>query len=115
MTQTKESEAKSIGLSDFIDSIRSELEKSEQDRIAAGKGELFAVENVELELSFTIRESSEFSGGFSLKIISADAAENLESTTIHKAKISMSVGGGGSAIPVLGSRPYPTKRDIEPL
>ena len=115
MTDSQKSDFHNIGLSAFIDRIRSELEASERLRVTAGKGELFYVENVELELSFTVTESRELKGGFSLKIISADAGNGINAMTVHKAKIILKVGDEALRRRVPGSRPYPGVQDVEPL
>lgn len=111
----QESPFQSIGLSDFIDRIRFELESSESRRIEAKKGPLFEVESIELELSFTVSKSKEVNGGFKVWIVSAEVGGGVDSATVHKAKIVLQIAPQAARNRVPGARPYPSSNDVEPL
>jgi hypothetical protein len=77
-----------INLKELVQEIRKQLEELDQERIAQGTDAMFELQNVELELKFTVRGSSSQKGGLDIKIVTAGTEKQEGTETIQTIKIS---------------------------
>lgn len=104
-----------IGIATFLQHVRDELEQAEERRQESGKKELFSLQDIELELSFTVSEDITAKGGLSIKVISVEAGGGLNSATVHKAKLTLTISESAKRDKVLGARPYPSSERVVPV
>ena len=83
-----------IQLKELVQEVRRQLESLDQERTAAGADALFELQSMELELRFTVEESTTGKGGFDLKVITAGGEDKESSESVQTVKITYRVPDG---------------------
>ena len=87
---------KNIGLAEMIGKLREELQQAQQE--GQGKALKFCVDEVDLELQFTVSRDIEGGGGVKFWVYNAEAKGSMGSETVQtlRLKLKPETAGGGS-------------------
>jgi Trypsin-co-occurring domain 2 len=78
-----------LGLRELIKDIKSDLAKSEEERLEAGENPVFKVEDVDLEINFVINKQYAESGGIEYKFVTLGNQSQISSEKVQKITLHM--------------------------
>ena len=113
---------KALGLKDFINALKGELVKMEQERTDKSEAAIFDITGIDLEISFIVRTSSQQKSGVEYQVVTAESQiqngmERVQKLTMHlkqtgpqkiPSKLVDFPSNRGSAVPAL-AEPSPPK------
>ena|ERR1019366_9397132 len=94
----------SLGLQELVQSLKTELEQMESQRLSEKRGALFRVKDFDLELSFVLKHNSKDSAKLEYEILTAEMQRELGNEQTHKITLHMEV-----APPTIAQFPPSTK------
>ena len=98
MSETTEPNPNGVPLSDMIETLRSELQRS-VDR-GAGKPVAFDIDKVELELKVAVSSKGKGEAGVAFWVVKAGASVESQHDTVHTFKLTLKPVAGGTHNPV---------------
>ena len=78
-----------LGLQDFVENLKTELEQMESKRRVDGRAAMFRVRDFDLELSFVLKASEKSSGKIEARIVTAEMERELGREQTHKITLHM--------------------------
>ncbi len=96
----------SLGIKELIDSVKRDLVKSEEGRIARKEAPLFNVEYVDLEIKFVVGKTVTEKGQVELKVVTADAEKTTNTELVQTIKLHM------ATIPAVAGESLPNSTPV---
>ena len=109
-----------ISVANLVAQVRAELEALDDERRAATKPALLALDSVEIELQFSVLAATD-SGEADLRVLPADAAEGVQAAAVQKVRLRFTVDETARREGLAGSRGHSSTfkgeidDDFEPL
>jgi Trypsin-co-occurring domain 2 len=79
-----------LKIADLMSAIRNELDKVEEQRVAAKRIPAFRLAELTLELQFVVEQKKKADGGFDIKVVSVGAGSSLRNEEVQKVIIKYS-------------------------
>jgi hypothetical protein len=100
--------ADELGLADLIRRVREELEEADAERQMSAEDPLLALDQVALDLQFTLTRRKGGKGGIDLKVVSLEGAKGIESSAVHTVSVRFVVDPEARDARLTGSRAHST-------
>ena len=93
-----------LGLDELVLAVRRELANLERKEIESGIAPLFQLDELELEINFSVVHSKDGHGGFDLKVVSLGGSMGLQSSETQRVTLRYQVDKGAIGAKEPGSR-----------
>jgi hypothetical protein len=107
--------ARGLGLTEYVESVRKDLERVEADRIKSGDPALFVIKDFDLELNVVVKTSDKGKGEFQSEVVTAGMEKELSRELTQKIILHMALAGPQNLRIAVAPKPLSTDDQTERL